>query len=97
MKGGNVKVLLVFPELPDSYWSFKHALSFDHKLSAFLARLDHFGDAARGVGKTASRYEHRVADGRRYRFGQHCFRKRDDGSEGIAGRGSVRRHCIASR
>lgn len=34
-EGGNVKVLLVYPEFPDTYWSFKHALSFDHKLSAF--------------------------------------------------------------
>lgn len=30
-----MKVLLVYPEFPDTYWSFKHALSFDHKLSAF--------------------------------------------------------------
>src|SRR5512136_2768394 len=26
-----VKVLLVYPEFPDTFWSFKHALKFIHK------------------------------------------------------------------
>src|SRR2546423_1855185 len=26
-----VKALLVYPEFPDTYWSFKHALSFERK------------------------------------------------------------------
>jgi radical SAM superfamily enzyme YgiQ (UPF0313 family) len=30
-----MKVLLVYPEFPDTYWSFKHALSFEGKRSAF--------------------------------------------------------------
>jgi radical SAM superfamily enzyme YgiQ (UPF0313 family) len=30
-----VKVLLVYPEFPDTYWSFRHALSFQGKRSAF--------------------------------------------------------------
>jgi radical SAM superfamily enzyme YgiQ (UPF0313 family) len=30
-----MKVLLVYPEFPDTYWSFKHALSFEGKQSAF--------------------------------------------------------------
>ena len=30
-----MKVLLVYPEFPDTYWSFRHALSFEGKLSAF--------------------------------------------------------------
>lgn len=30
-----MKVLLVYPEFPDTYWSFKHALSFSGKRSAF--------------------------------------------------------------
>jgi hypothetical protein len=30
-----MKVLLVYPEFPDTYWSFKHALSFEGKKSAF--------------------------------------------------------------
>ncbi|MGH9914240.1 MAG: B12-binding domain-containing radical SAM protein, partial [Pyrinomonadaceae bacterium] len=30
-----MKVLLVYPEFPDTYWSFRHALSFEKKLSAF--------------------------------------------------------------
>jgi radical SAM superfamily enzyme YgiQ (UPF0313 family) len=30
-----VKVLLVYPEFPDTYWSFKHALQFTGKQAAF--------------------------------------------------------------
>jgi radical SAM superfamily enzyme YgiQ (UPF0313 family) len=30
-----MKVLLVYPEFPDTYWSFRHALRFDGKRSAF--------------------------------------------------------------
>lgn len=30
-----MKVLLVYPEFPDTYWSFRHALSFENKRSAF--------------------------------------------------------------
>src|SRR5438128_3182851 len=30
-----MRVLLVYPEFPDTYWSFKHALSFIGKRSAF--------------------------------------------------------------
>lgn len=34
-KSNPVKVLLVYPEFPDTYWSFKHAISFEGKRSAF--------------------------------------------------------------
>ncbi len=30
-----MKVLLVYPEFPETYWSFRHALSFEGKRSAF--------------------------------------------------------------
>jgi radical SAM superfamily enzyme YgiQ (UPF0313 family) len=30
-----MKMLLVYPEFPDTYWSFRHALSFEGKRSAF--------------------------------------------------------------
>ena len=30
-----MKALLVYPEFPDTFWSFRHALSFEGKLSAF--------------------------------------------------------------
>ena len=30
-----MKVLLVYPEFPDTYWSFRHALPFEGKRSAF--------------------------------------------------------------
>src|SRR5512144_478875 len=30
-----MKVLLVYPEFPDTYWSFKHALAFEGKKAAF--------------------------------------------------------------
>ncbi len=30
-----MKVLLVYPEFPDTYWSFKHALAFEGKRAAF--------------------------------------------------------------
>ena len=26
-----LKILLVYPEFPDTFWSFKHALKFIHK------------------------------------------------------------------
>src|SRR5436190_22339375 len=34
-KDGAMKVLLVYPEFPDTFWSFKHALCFENKKSAF--------------------------------------------------------------
>ena len=33
--GSPQRVLLVYPEFPDTYWSFRHALSFVRKRSAF--------------------------------------------------------------
>ena len=30
-----MKVLLVYPEFPDTYWSFRHALRFEGKQAAF--------------------------------------------------------------
>ncbi len=30
-----MKVLLVYPWFPDTYWSFRHALAFQAKRSAF--------------------------------------------------------------
>ena len=30
-----MNVLFVYPEFPDTYWSFRHALSFERKRSAF--------------------------------------------------------------
>ena len=30
-----MNVLLVYPEFPDTYWSFKHALEFEGKKAAF--------------------------------------------------------------
>src|SRR5919201_1275777 len=30
-----MNVLFVYPEFPDTYWSFRHALSFEGKRSAF--------------------------------------------------------------
>src|SRR5262249_60555686 len=30
-----MKTLLVYPEFPDTYWSFRHALSFEGKRSAY--------------------------------------------------------------
>jgi len=30
-----VKILLIYPEFPDTFWSFKHALKFIHKKSSF--------------------------------------------------------------
>ena len=30
-----MNILLVYPEFPDTYWSFRHALSFERKRSAF--------------------------------------------------------------
>ena len=33
--GDTVKILLVYPEFPDTYWSFRHALKFEGKRAAF--------------------------------------------------------------
>ena len=30
-----MKVLLIYPEIPDTFWSFKHALKFIRKKSAY--------------------------------------------------------------
>src|SRR5262245_33563334 len=30
-----MRVLLVYPEFPETYWSFRHALAFEGKRSAF--------------------------------------------------------------
>ncbi|HEX7296330.1 MAG TPA: hypothetical protein VF251_11285, partial [Pyrinomonadaceae bacterium] len=30
-----MKVLLINPQFPDTYWSFRHALPFERKRSAF--------------------------------------------------------------
>lgn len=30
-----MKILLIYPEFPDTFWSFKHALKFIHKRSAY--------------------------------------------------------------
>ena len=30
-----MNVLLIHPEFPDTFWSFKHALKFIHKKAAF--------------------------------------------------------------
>src|ERR1051325_6491470 len=30
-----MNILLVYPEFPDTYWSFRHALAFERKRSAF--------------------------------------------------------------
>lgn len=38
MGGEFVKVLLIYPEFPDTFWSFKHALKFIRK-KAFLPPL----------------------------------------------------------
>ena len=47
-----MKVLLVYPEFPDTYWSFRHALGFEGKRSAFppLGLHDRRGHAARRRG-----------------------------------------------
>ena len=54
-----MKVLLVYPEFPNTYWSFKHALPFAGKRSAYpAARPAHpLLDAARDLGKTARGFE----------------------------------------
>jgi hypothetical protein len=35
-KGGLMKVLLTYPEFPDTFWSFKRALKFIHKKATSL-------------------------------------------------------------
>src|SRR5437870_11505110 len=35
MRTKEMNVLLVYPEFPNTYWSFRHALSFEGKRSAF--------------------------------------------------------------
>jgi radical SAM superfamily enzyme YgiQ (UPF0313 family) len=34
-EGDPLKALLIYPEFPDTFWSFKHALKFIHKKAAF--------------------------------------------------------------
>lgn len=35
VRGHNIKILLVYPQYPDTFWSFKHALKFVSKKAAF--------------------------------------------------------------
>ena len=34
-KGASMRILLIYPKFPDTFWSFKYALNFIHKRSAF--------------------------------------------------------------
>src|SRR5689334_21669895 len=34
-RSDSMKILLIYPEFPDTYWSFRHALVFEGKQSAF--------------------------------------------------------------
>ena len=52
-----MKVLLVYPEFPDTFWSFKHALKFVRKKAASAAA----GPADRG-GDAAAEWEKRLVD-----------------------------------
>ena len=62
-----MKTLLVYPEFPDTYWSFRHALSFEGKRSAFpplgLLTVSAMFYSARHVGAKAGGYEHPAAQG----------------------------------
>jgi hypothetical protein len=37
-----MKVLLLYPEFPDTFWSFKHALKFIRKKAALLRSPNYF-------------------------------------------------------
>ena len=54
-----MKVLLVNPEFPDTYWSFRHALPFERKRCAFppLGLLTVSAMLPRGLGAEARRLE----------------------------------------
>ena len=52
-----MKVLLIYPEFPDTFWSFKHALKFIRKSAALAAAgaADRRGHAAARLGQAPGR------------------------------------------
>ena len=58
-----MKVLLINPEFPDTYWSFRHALPFEGERSAFppLGLLTVSGITATFMGTKVGRLECGIA------------------------------------
>ena len=77
-----MKVLLVYPEFPDTFWSFKHALPFQGKRSAFppLGLLTISAHAAQALAEAPGGFERPAPEG----FGP-----------GLGRRGVLQRHDCA--
>ena len=75
-----MKVLLLYPEFPDTFWSFKHALQFIHKKASMppLGLLNGCrGDVAIRLGIAPHRSERGQADRRESGMGRLRHDQRD--------------------
>ena len=77
-----MKVLLVYPEFPETYWSFKHALRFMGKCSVFppLGLLTVSSLLPANWQRRIVDLNVRAIKGCRSRLGRCCFLQRHDRS-----------------
>ena len=85
-----MKALLVYPEWPDTYWSFKHALPFEGKRSVFppLGLLTVASMLAENLGTAPGGHQHPPRNRRGFEMG----RRGDDQRHA----GAKRRHAARS-
>ena len=54
-----MNILLVYPQYPDSFWSFKHAMRFISKSFRSSIGIDHHcGNAAKSMAQKSGRHEY---------------------------------------
>ena len=66
-----MNVLLVYPEFPDTFWSFKHALKLAHKkgILASIGPPHACRPAPCGVAQAPDGHERHQADGKGFEVG----------------------------
>ena len=81
-----MKILMVYPEFPDTFWSFKHALRFIRK-KAFAPPLGLLTVAAMLPTEAAGRPERHTPDATGPGLGRLRVRQRDDRAARSGARG----------
>ena len=84
-----MKILLVNPEFPETYWSFRHALPFEGKRCVFppLGLITVSSLLPRRLRTTPDRSGCRATEGFADRMGRHDLYHGHAGAEEIAARG----------
>ena len=79
-----MRVLLLYPEFPDTFWSFKHALKFIRKKAGHAAAgpADRGRHAAGRLGEAPGRPERAEPERRGPGVGRHRLRQRHDRAAG---------------